>query len=155
MTNVYGERAADLRKVFEAALGKKLTRQMLYERMGATGAGQAAERRNIRNTLPALVRCGFVRKVGMGGTATYQGTGKAKRSPKVPAQLVESKRQRNAQRTPVNPVRTRAARVAQQAANTPAPAKARAVESGETVEQFLKRGGKVDRLPSVWGKVAA
>lgn len=154
MTRVYGERAESVRKVFEAALGKKLTRQALYERIGATGAGQADERRNIRNTLPALVRCGFVRKVGLGGTATYQGTGKAKRAPKAPAELAEPKRQRSAQRTPVNPVRTRAARVAQQAANTPAPARVKAVEPGETVEQFMARGGRVQRLTAHWEQAA-
>lgn len=154
MTRVYGERAADLRKVFEAAPGQQLTRQALYERMGATEVGKAEERRNIRNTLPALVRCGFVVKEGRGSTATYQGTGKAKRAPKAPEELADTKRQRNAQRTATTVVRTRTARVAQQAANTPAPAKARPVESGETVEQFLARGGKVQRLTTHWEQAA-
>ncbi|WP_367345724.1 hypothetical protein [Stenotrophomonas bentonitica] len=154
MTRVYGERAAELRKVFEAAPGQQLTRQSLYERMGATEVGKADERRNIRNALPALVRCGFVVKEGLGIAATYQGTGKAKKVPKAPAELAESKRQRNALRTAATAVRTRAARVAQQAANTPAPPKVKAIESGETVEQFLARGGRVQRLTAHWEQAA-
>ncbi|UQY89255.1 hypothetical protein LQE85_08675 [Stenotrophomonas rhizophila] len=152
MTIVYGARAAHLRKVLEASPSEQLT---LHARLGAADIGQADERRHILNTPPVLVRCGFVCKVGMGGTATYQGTGKSKSASKAPAELAESKRQRNAHRTPATTARTRAARVAQQAANTLAPAKAEAAESGETVEQFQARGGHIEVLPSIRNREAA
>jgi hypothetical protein len=44
--------------------------------------------------------------------------------------------------------------VAQQAANTPAPAKAPKVVEGETVEHFLARGGRVQRLVASWEQAA-
>jgi hypothetical protein len=123
--------------------------------MGCAGVGGAKERTNIRNTLPSLVRCGFLVKVGSGPDATYQSSGKAKKRPKVTeAELAERKRERNALRTAASLVRSRAARVELQAANTPAPAKAKAVEPGETVEQFLARGGRVQRLTATWEQAA-
>jgi len=155
MTRIYGERADRLRKLFEAAPNEKFTNQVLFERMDAASVGQAEERKNIRNTLPSLVRCGFLKKEGLGSGATYQSTGKAKKRPKAsPAELAERKRQRNALRTAQHAVRTRAARVELQAANTPAPAKLKAVEPGETVEQFLARGGRVQRLVATWEQAA-
>lgn len=152
MNRQYGERPASMRKVFEAAPDEAFSAQALYERMGVAAVGQAEERKNIRNTLPSLVRCGFLLKVGMGSSATYQSTGKAKkRGRATEAELAERKRQRNALRPSAsNAVRTRAARVEMQAANTPAPAKAPAAVPGETVEQFLKRGGRVQRLTTRW-----
>ncbi|WP_315388724.1 hypothetical protein [uncultured Stenotrophomonas sp.] len=151
MTRKYGERAASLRKVFEAAPEEEMTHQVLFERMGVASVGQADERTNIRNALPALVRCGYVLKKGLGPDATYRHSGKVKR-PKAAAPRV---RQRSALDRASRLVRTRAARVELQAANTPVPAKPKAVESGETVEQFEARGGRVEVLPTFWGRAAA
>jgi hypothetical protein len=151
----YGERTKAIRATFEAIPDEAISAQTLYERMGAASVGQAEERKHIRNALPALVRLGFVKKVGLGSDATYQATGRAKKRVKTtPAELAGRKRRRN----PLRPsaaaaVRTRAARVAQQAANTPAPAKPKAVETGETVDQFLARGGRVQRLRAHWERM--
>ncbi len=156
MNREYGERAKSIRAVFEAVPDEAMTTQSLYERMGVAAVGMAEERKNVRNTLPALVRCGFLAKKGLGTDATYQSTGKAKRTPKASdAELARRKGRRNALRqSTVTAVRTRAARVAQQAANTPAPAKAPKVVEGETVEQFLARGGRVQRLVATWEQAA-
>lgn len=152
----YGERAKSIRAVFEAVPDEAMTTQGLYERMGLAAVGMAEERKNVRNTLPALVRCGFLAKTGLGTDATYQSTGKAKRAPKASdAELARRRGRRDALRqSTATAVRTRAARVAQQAANTPAPAKAPKVMEGETVEQFLARGGRVQRLVASWEHAA-
>jgi len=119
--------------------------------MGIAAVGQAEERKNVRNTLPALVRCGFVIKTGSGPDATYQSSGKAKKRRQAPcAEQGARKRERNALAAAAKLVRTRAARVEMQAANTPAPAKTPAVQPGETVSQFLARGGRVQRLTAHW-----
>lgn len=152
MTRIYGERAEKLRKVFEAAPEEEMTHQTLFERMGVAAVGQAEERRDIRNDLPSLVRNGYVLKTGLGPGATYRHSGKLKTKPKPPAPRSQ---QRNAIARAASLVRTRAARVELQAANTPVPAKPKAVEPGETVDQFLARGGKVQVLPTTWERVAA
>lgn len=149
---IYGERAEKLRKVFEATPEEEMTHQTLFERMGVAAVGQAEERTDIRNALPSLVRNGYVLKTGLGPGATYRHSGKLKTEPKPPARQSQ---QRNAVARAASLVRTRAARVELQAANTPVPAKPKAVEPGETVDQFLARGGKVQVLPTTWDRVAA
>lgn len=151
MSRIYGERASNVRKVLDATPDEALRAQDLYERMGIAAVGQAEERKNVRNTLPALVRCGFVQKTGSGPDATYQSSGKAKkRRQATDAEQAARKRERNALAAAAKLVRTRAARVEMQAANTPAPAKTPAVQPGETVSQFLARGGRVQRLTAHW-----
>ena len=151
MIRIYGERAANVRQVLDATPGEALKAQDLYERMGIAAVGNAEERKNVRNTLPALVRCGFVLKTGSGPDATYQSSGKAKKRRQAPdAEQGARKRERSALAAATKLVRTRAARVEMQAANTPAPAKKPAFQLGETVEQFLARGGRVLRLAASW-----
>lgn len=150
MTRIYGERADALRKMFEATPDEELTHQVLFERMGVAAVGQAEERTNIRNTLPALIRCGYVLKTGLGPGATYRHGGKLKS----PRKAAAPRSQGSGVALAASLVRTRAARVELQAANTPAPAKAKTVEAGETVEQFLARGGRVQRLRATWEQVA-
>jgi len=152
MTRIYGERADALRKVFEATPDEELTHQALFERMGVAGVGQAEERTNIRNALPALVRNSYVLKTGLGQAATYRHSGKLKTKPTPPSRRPP---QRVAITRAASLVRTRAARVELQAANTPAPARLKAVEKGETLEQFLARGGRVQVLPTTWDRVPA
>lgn len=151
MTRIYGERAKKLRQVFEAAPEEEMTHQTLFERMGVAAVGQADERTDIRNALPSLVRNGYVLKTGLGPGATYRHSGKLKTKPKPPAPRSP---RRNAVARAANLVRTRAARVELQAANTPAPAKLKPVAAGETVEQFLARGGRVQRLAATWEQAA-
>jgi hypothetical protein len=151
MIRIYGERATNLRKVLDATPNEALKAQDLYERMGITAVGQAEERKNVRNTLPALVRCGFVLKTGSGPDATYQSSGKAKKRRQAPdAKKGARKGERNALAAAAKLVRTRAARVEMQAANTPAQAKAKPMPAVETVDQFLARGGRVQRLAANW-----
>lgn len=152
MTRIYGERADNLRKVFEATPEEELTHQTLFERMGVAAVGQAEERTNIRNALPALVRNGYVLKKGLGPAATYRHSGKRKTKPKPPARRPK---QGSAVARAASIVRTRAARVELQAGNTPVPAKPKAVQPGETVAQFEARGGRVEILPTAWDRVAA
>lgn len=151
MTRIYGERADALRKVFEATPDEELTHQALFERMGVAAVGQAEERTHIRNSLPALIRCGYVLKTGLGPGATYRHGGKLKS----PRKTVAPRPQGSGVALAPRLVRTRAARVELQAANTPAPAKPKAVEQGETLEQFLARGGRVQLLPTAWDQVPA
>lgn len=150
MTRIYGERADALRKVFEAAPDEELTHQALFERMGVAAVGQADERTNIRNALPALIRCGYVIKTGLGPGATYRHGGKLKS----PRKAAAPRSQGSGAARAASLVRTRAARVELQAANTPAPAKPKAVAAGETVDQFLARGGRVQRLTATWEQAA-
>lgn len=152
MTRIYGERAGALRKVFEAAPEEEMTNQVLFERMGVAAVGQAEERTNIRNALPALVRNGYVLKTGLGPGATYRHSGKLKTMPKPPAPRVQ---QRSGIARAAGLVRTRAARVEQQAANTPVPAKAPRVVRGQTVDEFVQGGGRIEILPTTWDRVAA
>lgn len=151
MTRIYGERADALRKVFEAAPDEELTHQALFDRMGVAAVGQAEERTNIRNSLPALIRCGYVLKTGLGPGATYRHGGKLKS----PRKAASPRKQGSGVARAAGLVRTRAARVELQAANTPVPAKPKAVDPGETVEQFMARGGEVQVLPTTWDRVAA
>jgi hypothetical protein len=151
MSRIYGERADALRKVFEATPDDELTHQSLFERMGVAAVGQAEERTNIRNALPALIRCGYVLKTGLGPGATYRHGGKLKS----PRKAVTPRPQGSGVARTASLVRTRAARVELQAANTPVPAKPKAVEQGETLEQFLARGGRVQVLPTTWDRVPA
>ncbi len=151
MIRIYGERATNLRMVLDATPDEALKAQDLYDRMGIAAVGQAEERKNVRNTLPALVRCGFVLKTGSGPDATYQSSGKAKKRRQAPdAEKGARKRERNALAAAAKQVRTRAARVEMQAANTPVPAKAKPMPAVETVDQFLARGGRVQRLAANW-----
>lgn len=151
MTRIYGERADALRKVFEATPDEELTHQVLFERIGVAAVGQAAQRTHIRNALPALIRCGYVLKTGLGPDATYRHSGRLKSPRKAPG----PRQQGGGLARAASLVRSRAARVELQAANTPVPAKPKAVEQGETVEQFEARGGRVEVLPAFWDRAAA
>ncbi len=141
MSDEIGGRAAEMRKVFAAAPGEEMTMQRLYERMGVVGIDQAVARKNIRNTMPCLVRGGFVVKRGLGPAATFKATGAGMRRPTATGEGRASRAAHD---------RSRAARVGLGAANTPDSAKAKSVEAGETVEQFLARGGRVQRLETHW-----
>ncbi len=157
MSKQYGQRAKDLRAVFDAAPGVEMTPQAIYERMGATGVDQIEERRNIRDTLPWLVRCGFLVKEGRGKLAKFKASGRGMTRVKLTDDdLKERKRQRNARRTPAQGTgRGRSVKVGARGHRAAAAAGAEgASEPGETVEQFLARGGRVQRLVATWEQAA-
>lgn len=141
-----GGRAGELRRVFASAPGEALTMQRVYERMGVVGIDQALERKNIRSTMPCLVRGGFVVKKGAGPAATFKATGAGMKRPTATGEGRTAKSIYD---------RSRAARVDLQAANTPPPAMLPAAVQGETVEQFEARGGKVEVLPTYWDRAMA
>jgi len=155
MSKKYGELAQQLRQVFDASPDEYLTSQTLYERMGAAGLAQRQERERIRDTLPWLVRCGFLVKQGRGMKACFKASGQGmKRQRLTEEQLQERKRERAARRSQRERAerlqRARAARVGVKAANTPEPAAVKVDVPAETVEQFLARGGRVQRLTAHW-----
>jgi hypothetical protein len=155
MSKKYGELAQQLRDVFNASPDEYLTSQTLYERMGAAGPTQQQERESIRDTLPWLLRCGFLVRQGRGMTASFKASGQGmKRQRMTEEQLQERRRERAAVRSQRERAArlqcTRAARVGVKAANTPAPATVKADVPAETVEQFLARGGRVQRLTAHW-----
>ena len=155
MSKKYGELAQELRQVFNASPDEYLTSQALYERMGAAGPTHRQERESIRDTLPWLLRCGFLVKHGRGMTASFKASGQGmKRQRLTEEQLQARKRERAALRSQRERAarlqRTRAARVGVKAANTPSPATVKADAPAETVEQFLARGGRVQRLTAHW-----
>lgn len=145
MSDEIGGRAAEMRKVFAAAPSEEMTMQRLYERMGVVDVDQALERKNIRSTMPCLVRGGFVVKTGLGPAATFKATGAGMKRPTATGEGRASRAVHD---------RSRAARVGLQAANTPQPFNVADVEPGETVEQFLARGGRVQRLTAHWEQAA-
>ncbi len=133
--------------------------------MVAICEGCAAEtidqRRAVRDAVRYCVGAGFIARTETKIGPVYELTGQA--MPRVvltDAERKERQRQRdagrarNSRRPPQHavaaPKRSRAARVAMQAANTPEPAAVRASPSAETIEQFLARGGRVQRLPTHW-----
>lgn len=133
--------------------------------MVAICEGCAAEtidqRRAVRDAVRYCVGAGFISRTETKIGPVYELTGQG--MPRVvltDAERKERQRQRDAgrarnsrrpaQHAVAAPKRSRAARVAMQAANTPEPAAVREAPLVETVEQFLARGGRVQRLPTHW-----
>lgn len=128
----------------------------------------AEQRSAVREAVRYCVVAGFLSRTDTKIGPVYQLTGQA--MPRVVLTAEERKqrqRERDARRirprrpprpaTVKAPKRSRAARVDMQAGNTPAPVKARppkAVAQCETVEQFLARGGRVQRLTATWEQAA-
>lgn len=125
------------------------------------GAETAEQRSAVRDAIRYCVAAGFLARTETKIGPVYQLTGQG--MPRVVLTDVERKqrqRERDARRIRARqpqrpsrvkaPKRSRAARVNMQAANTPATAKAKTVAQGETVEQFLARGGRVQRLTTHW-----
>lgn len=125
------------------------------------GAETADQRSAVRDALRYCVAAGFLARTETKIGPVFQLTGQG--MPRVvltEAERKQRQRERDArrvrtprpprQRAPATPKRSRAARVEMQAANTPVPAKAKPMPVVETVEQFLARGGRVQRLPTHW-----
>lgn len=125
------------------------------------GADTAVQRSAVRDAVRYCVDVGFLSRTDTKIGAVYQLTGQGMpRRILTDAERKQRQRERDARRVrarrPARPARaaapkrSRAARVDMQAANTPAPANLKAVPQGETVEQFLARGGRVQRLTAHW-----
>lgn len=121
----------------------------------------AEQRSAVRDAVRYCVAAGFLARTDTKIGPVYQLTGQG--MPRVvlsDAERKQRQRERDARRNRARrpprtapakaPKRSRAARVNMQAANTAAPAKAKTVAQGETVEQFLARGGRVQRLTAHW-----
>ncbi|WP_312237054.1 hypothetical protein [Stenotrophomonas sp.] len=125
------------------------------------GAETVDQRSAVRDAVRYCVAAGFLARTQTKIGPVYQLTGQGmRRVVLTDAERKQRQRERDARRirarrpprtAPVKaPKRSRAARVNMQAANTPAPAKSKTVAQGETVEQFLARGGRVQRLTAHW-----
>ncbi|HYQ54223.1 MAG TPA: hypothetical protein VES70_27755 [Pseudomonas sp.] len=129
------------------------------------GAETTDQRSAVRDAVRYCVAAGFLARTETKIGPVYQLTGQG--MPRVvltDAERKQRQRERDArrvrpprpprQRAPAAPKRSRAARVEMQAANTPVPAKVKAMPPVETLEQFEARGGKVERLPACWEQAA-
>lgn len=129
------------------------------------GAETADQRSAVRDALRYCVAAGFLARTETKIGPVFQLTGQG--MPRVvltDAERKQRQRERDArrvrtprpprQRAHAAPKRSRAARVEMQAANTPVPAKVKAMPTVETLEQFLARGGRVQRVAANWEQVA-
>ena len=109
------------------------------------GAETTEQRSAVRDALRYCVAAGFLARTETKVGPVFQLTGQG-----MPRVVLTDAERKQRQRTPAAPKRSRAARVETQAANTPVPAKAKPMPAVETLEQFLARGGRVQRLPTHW-----
>lgn len=129
------------------------------------GAETADQRSAVRDALRYCVAARFLARTETKIGPVFQLTGQG--MPRVvltDAERKQRQRERDArrvrtprpprQRAHAAPKHSRAALVEMQAANTPVPAKVKAMPTVETLEQFLARGGRVQRLAANWEQVA-
>lgn len=127
------------------------------------GVAPGDERRRLAEAVRCGYLCGFLERTETASGRAYRVSGKGMRRPtleegdrarrKAEARLARDDRKRRARGAPVFPnksSRVRAARVSLRAANMPVPATAVQHSVCETVEQFLARGGRVQRLTAHW-----
>jgi hypothetical protein len=127
------------------------------------GVAPGDERRRLAEAVRCGYLCGFLERTETASGRAYRVSGNGMRRPtleegarvrrKAEARLARDDRKRRARGAPVSPnksSRVRAARVNLRAANMPAPAAAPQQQVCETIEQFLARGGRVQRLPTHW-----
>lgn len=156
--------AQSVRAWLEAnAAAEPLNMMHIYEGVGvAPGEARQAVSVAVRDA----TRAGFLARIETPAGPVYQVTGNG--MPRVVLSPEERQSRRKArdagrdrtgrkQAKPRAPraVRTREARVAVQAANTPVPAVVKPKVRTETVEQFQARGGCVEVLRSIWDRAAA
>lgn len=130
----------------------------------AIGAAPGSERAQVHDAVRYCVIAGFLTRTDTKMGPVFQLTGQGMpRAILTDQERKERKRAADAKRVrkrapreprSSRPVKARAAKVAIRAANIPAPAKAPVVQLGETVEQFLARGGRVQRLTATWEQAA-
>lgn len=131
----------------------------LYQLLAEAGMPAKENRDRVISILRYLVARKYVARVGVAGTARFSLTGKAMEKPRLnQAQQAERRREKGRRRSarrksrleyvppkPVAPVGARAALI-------PEPVRKAAGPSvlGETVAEFLARGGRVQRLSASW-----
>ncbi|MGA6536922.1 hypothetical protein ACPEH7_02060 [Stenotrophomonas sp. NPDC101269] len=129
----------------------------------AFGAAPGAEHRRLASSVRCGFLCGYLERMQFTAGTAYRLSGKCmrrdalseeeRRARSLANQRARHERRRRAKGITPVPNRSklvRAARVNLQAAGVPQPTVVAAVRATETVEQFLARGGRVQRLPAHW-----
>ena len=148
-----------VRAVFTAAPQQAFTFAELRLQLTGTETPPEAERCAIAGAVKYLTSCGFLVKDGQGTASQLRASGQDMKLPRVtPEQRVEKQRAKSRRQTERRKAQrgglpaARGARVDARAGMMPKPVlaapKAKAV--AETVEQFLARGGRVQRLVAHW-----
>lgn len=148
-----------VRAVFTAAPDQAFTFAQLRLQVTGTETPPEAVRCAIAGAVKYLTSCGFLVKDGQGATAQLRATGQGMKLPRVtPEQRVEKQRAKNRRHSARRKERrgglpaARAARVDARAGMIPNPVLAAPTAKAvpETVDQFLARGGRVQRLTAHW-----
>lgn len=148
-----------VRAVFTAAPGQAFTFARLRLELTGTETPPEAERCAIAGAVKYLAGCGFLVKDGQGTTAQLRASGNGMKQPRLTdEQRVEKQRAKNRRQSARRKERrgglpvARAARVDARAGMIPKPVLAvpTAKAVAETLEQFLARGGRVQRLTAHW-----
>lgn len=154
----------EVRSIFEERKGQSLGHQQVFELMGVTGVARTKERNGVRDVLSWLVSCGYLVKTGARATAAYRYSGQGMRFQKATDEELRERRIERARAYRArNGAQPKAPRVDKMTINRsrvalladPAPAKPWGKEKAgqrpaETVEQFVARGGQVQRLTASW-----
>ncbi|WP_312711147.1 hypothetical protein [Stenotrophomonas sp.] len=131
----------------------------LYELLAAAGMPAKENRDRVISILRYLVARNYVARVGVAGTARFSLTGKAMEKPRLnEAQQAERRREKGRRRAARRKVRLEhfrsepVAALGARAPLIPKPARKAAGPSvlGETVAEFVARGGRVQRLSASW-----
>ena len=154
----------EVRTIFEARKGQWLGHQQVFELLDVTGLDKTKERNGVRDVLTWLVKCGYLVKTGAWATARYRYSGQGTRFHKATAEELRERRiDRGRDYRARNGAQQKALRVDKMTINRSrverlsglAPAKAwgkgkDGQRPAETVEEFMARGGKVQRLTASW-----
>lgn len=154
----------EVRTIFEGRKGQSLGHQQVFELMGVTGVARTKERNGVRDVLSWLVSCGYLVKTGARATAAYRYSGQGMRFQKATDEELRERRIERARAYRArNGAQPKAPRVDKMTINRSrvallaelAPAKPWGKEKSgqrpaETVEQFVARGGQVQRLTASW-----
>ncbi|MBH1835494.1 hypothetical protein I5T88_06345 [Stenotrophomonas maltophilia] len=154
----------DVRTIFEERKGQSLGHQQVFELMGVTGLARTKERNGVRDVLSWLVSCGYLVKTGARATVAYRYSGQGMRFQKATDEELRERRIERARAYRArNGAQPRAPRADNMTINRSrvalladlAPAKPWGKEKAgqrpaETVEQFVARGGQVERLTASW-----
>lgn len=122
-----------IKDIFRATPGLVLRMQGIIDQMGLAGEGKLTQRRQARAIVYWLAARGELIKTGNGPEAEYSLGSRPKK-----------------------PARAPAAKMASRLGLIPQPVKAvpRAGQPAMTVEEFLGKGGKIQRLPASWDQPA-
>lgn len=144
----------------EQPSGELFTMPMVSKAFGVTPGG---ERRRLAESVRCGVLCGYLERTQAAIGTSYRVSGQGMRRETLGeeerrerslatrrARLERQRRARGAKAVPNRSKLVRAARVNLQAAGIPKPSAELAVSPSETVEQFMQRGGQIQRLTAHW-----